>query len=151
LHPEVQTVTLLQALGGIVVALGSFAVGWLVATEKVRLEAFKRRFEIYQEINRLAGKVLHISIKASVEKEQFFEEMLRARLELGEYVLYHGMFLSKNVGKQISVLNEANKEPDLETLRVGYNVLCQTMAKELGLPKIFAVNDALFGTIRRPK
>jgi hypothetical protein len=129
--------------GGLLLAIGAFVAGWLTATEKTRIEVYKKRLETYLEVNRLVAKLFHLSIKNSIDTNQFFGPMVEARLILTEYFVSNAIVVSKEVGKLVQKLTEAKKEPDLEEIRVTFNVLVQQMAKELKFDKIHSVNETL--------
>lgn len=142
---------ILSVGGGLVLAIGAFAAGWLTATEKSRTEVYKRRLETYLEINRFAANLFHFSVKNSVDKDKFFGPMVEARLALSDYFVSNAILVSKEVGKFVIKLVEAKKDPDLEEIRVTFNLLCQQMAKELKLEHIHLVNETLFQLIPKKK
>jgi len=47
-----------QILWGVIVGLASFGAGWVIATEKLRLEVYKVRLEVYRTLCRKAANVV---------------------------------------------------------------------------------------------
>lgn len=135
---------ILSVGSGLVLAIAAFVAGWLTATEKSRTEVYKRRLDTYLEINRFAANLLQLTAKNSINKDQFFGPMVEARLALSEYFVSNSLLVSKEVGKFVTKLVEAKKEPDLDEIRVTFNFLCQRMAKELRLEHIHLINETLF-------
>lgn len=133
----------LTATGAVVVAICSFVAGWLTATEKIRAEVYAKKLEAYLKLNALAADLFHLSIKATVDPNQYSTPMLQARLALAEYTTSNSILVSKSLGPHIEKLCEARKQPDIESLRVAFNLMSNTMADELKLEKIHAVTDRL--------
>ena len=129
----------------IVVAIVSFLAGWLVRTEPMRKEVYVRKLDAYLNLNALGADLLHKSIKASVDAQQFARPMYEARLALGEYVASHSILISNGLGPYIEALGEAKEEPDIETLRGAFNLMCSTMASELKIEEIHKINASLLG------
>jgi hypothetical protein len=140
----------LAAAGAVVVAIGSFVAGWLTATEKIRTEVYAKKLEVYLKLNALAADLFHLSIKATVDPNEYSTPMFQARLALAEYTASHSILVSKSLGPHIEKLIEARKQPDIESLRVTFNLMSNTMATELKLEKIHAVT-ALLHNLGRDK
>lgn len=141
---------ILEAAGAVLVAVVSFAAGWLVHTERLRSEVYTRKLDVYLKLNALAANLLHQSIRASVDPDQFAGSMYQARIELAEYMASNTMLVSKGLGPHIEKLVEAKKEPDLEALRQAFNLMSNQMGAELKLENIHSINAALL-SVANPK
>ena len=121
--------TTLGIIGAIAVGIVSFIAGWLAATEKTRLEVYKRHLDTYQHINKLASDLFNLSVRHTTDAEQYFNPMVEARIKLSEFFTSHAIFIAKDVGTLIIQLVKADKEPDIENMRVTMNTLIQTIKK----------------------
>jgi hypothetical protein len=141
---------ILEATGTVLVAIVSFGAGWLLRTERMRSEVYTRKLDVYLKLNALAANLLHHTIRASVDPDQFAGPMYQARIELAECMASHTMLVSKNLGPHIEKLVEAKKEPDPEAVRQAFNLMSNQMAAELKLENIHSINAALL-SVANPK
>src|SRR2546426_969173 len=132
--------TMIAGAGTVLGLAGGFVAGWLVASEKFRLEVFKRKLDVYQHIVELAAELLTLSVKAELDSE-FLLPMVEGRLALADYALRNNLFVTKGVGDHVAVMNAGDATPQVEKIRVAYNEMCQTMAKELRLAQIHATTS----------
>ena len=129
----------------IVSFVGGVVGGWVIATDKVRTEVYRRRFEAYHQLNKLAVKVFFASIRARKVSEEAKAEMFAARVEIMEKLAEDALFVDSEVGQLIFALSESTPDPDIEKLRVIFNNLTRTMAKDLHIEKSLAIDNVLMG------
>lgn len=128
--------TALAAGGG-----GLFA-GWLIATEKLRLELFKRRFEVYQEINKRAANLLVLNVEAEFYPDKI-REVVKARLALADWLAVNAMLVSPNVALRANELTPGDATLNTAYVQAGFNKLIATMAAELRLDAMHYVTASL--------
>jgi hypothetical protein len=133
--------------GNLLLAIGAFIAGWLTSTEKTRIEVYKKRLDAYLETNRLAADLFHLVLKNSIDTQTSFGPMVEARLALAKFFVANAVIVSEEVGKHVSRLVEAQKEPSVEEIRLAFNALIHQMAKELKFEQIHSVNETLLSTI----
>ena len=108
-----------------------------------RAEVFKRKFVIYQKLNRLAAAVLHESIKYEIDPAGHGVEMVRARLTLSEFIVESSLIISEKTGPLFVPILESNIPPNVNAIREALNAVITQMAKELKLDSILSINDLL--------
>jgi hypothetical protein len=121
---------------------GAFIGGWIIATEKVRLEVFKRRFEVYQEINKRAANLLVLNVEAEFYPDKM-REVVKARIALADWLAVNAMIVSPNVGICANGLTPDDSMPNTAHAQAGFNKLIATMATELRLNAMHFVTDSL--------
>jgi hypothetical protein len=133
----------MSVLWTILIGAASFIAGWVLASEKVRLEAFKRKLDVYEGLGKLAGELLVLNIKAEQDYDNYMIPMVEHRLVIGEYMIAHNLFVTKEVGSWVAKMTDADDKADAEKIRPFFNELIQAMAKELRLKAMHVVTSAL--------
>lgn len=138
-----------QIAGGILVAIASFGAGWLAATEKVRIEVYKARLDVYRIICRKAASMLMISLDFETKKMDEAEKaktgikLNNAALELVEEFLAAGAIISGAVRERHLMMSKALESEDYIKLWHEYVVLASVMERDLGLKQSFTITDGL--------
>jgi len=116
--------------------IGSFFLGWLVATDKNRNEIFKKKIEIYHKFNYHLSRVLSNGIIEADNTTSYKKE----KIKLADLMTENSIFLSDQFIDDIQrFLYNEDKNENLKL----YNNLIKTMSKEIKIPHTSFVNEKL--------
>ena len=121
----------------------AFLVGWLAASQATRTIVFKRKFIVYQKLNKLAAAVLLASITYERNPEAHRPIVAQRRIKLMNFVAANTLILSENTSPLLSPILEPSDPPDVNDIREAFNALVRQMSKELKLDSIHSINGLL--------
>ncbi|MBT7590810.1 MAG: hypothetical protein HN561_07050 [Candidatus Scalindua sp.] len=136
--------------GGFLLALHwlNKKTGHIKATDNFRFEVFKKRFNVYGNLNILVSDILFHSISTKIQPSKK-AEFAKASLQLLHFTSSNSLMISPEIATLIETL--IKQEQDVELTRKTSNAITTQMELELHLEKTTKINKSLFESIKDEK
>ena len=126
--------------------IGAFVAGWLAATDKVRVELYKRKLEAYDEIISRLQELAVISIAQPRSLNLDDGVVMSARIALIQERLKQIIYISKNVEQAVGNFDTAGLEP--EAIFKKMNEIAKYAAEDLQIKRHDFVTKIVAGEIK---